>query len=76
MFMEWHVQFRRNAVEHIVWHRNPEDAIEAACLLIDDGVDVFGIGMGPPTGSIDREYVNRIYAIWARAKYPFTGQPS
>ena len=69
--MEWHVQFRRDAVDHIDWHPNPEDAIEAACVLIDDGCDVYGLGTGPLTDSIDEDQIARIYALWARAKRPF-----
>jgi len=69
--MEWHIQFRLDDADHIVWHLNPEDAIEAACLLIDDGYDVYGIGTGPLTDSIDEDQIARIYALWARAKHPF-----
>ena len=69
--MTWHVQYRRDTVEHIVRHPSPEEAIEAACRLIDDGCDVFGIGTGPLTDSIERDHIARIYALWARAKHPF-----
>jgi hypothetical protein len=69
--MTWHVQYRKNTVEHIVRYPSPEDAIEAACRLIDDGDDVFGIGTGPLTDSIERNQIDRIYALWARAKHPF-----
>jgi hypothetical protein len=65
--MEWHIQFRIDGEEHIDWYPNPEDAIEAACLLIDDG----GVGTGPRTDSIDENQIARIYALWARAKRPF-----
>jgi hypothetical protein len=69
--MTWHVQYRRDTVEHVGWHSNPEDAIESACRLIDDGCDVFGLGTGPLTDSIERDQIDRIYAMWARAKHPF-----
>jgi hypothetical protein len=69
--MTWHVQYRELTVNHIVRHPSPEDAIEAACRLIDDGYDVFGIGTGPLTDSIERDCIARIYALWARAKHPF-----
>jgi hypothetical protein len=67
----WHVQYRQNTVDHVVRHPSPEAAIEAACRLIDDGFDVYGIGTGPLSDSITREQIDRIYAMWARAKYPF-----
>ena len=69
--MEWHIQFRLDGTDHIVWRPNPEDAVEAACVLIDDGCDVYGIGTGPLTDSIDEDRIARIYALWARAKRPF-----
>ena len=64
----WHVQFRWDTVDHVVMHPNPEAAIAAACRLIDDGCDVFGIGTGPLTDSIDRREIARIYALWAKGK--------
>ena len=57
--MDWHIQFRRDAVDQVDWHPTPEAAIEAACLLIDAGVNVYGIGTGPLTDAIEMEYVNR-----------------
>src|SRR6202035_991719 len=52
----------------------PSQAIEAACRLIDDGCDVYGVGTGPLTDSINREQIARIYAMWAGAKFPFGGK--
>ena len=69
--MIWHVQYRKDTVKHIVRYPNPEDAIEAACRIIDDGDDVFGIGTGPLTDSIEKDEIARIYALWTRAKHPF-----
>jgi hypothetical protein len=70
--MTWHVQYRRDTMmEHITRHPSPEDAIEAACRLIEDGCDVFGIGTGPLSEAIERDQIARIYALWARAKHPF-----
>jgi hypothetical protein len=68
--MKWHVQFRFDGSNHVIWHSGPEEAIEAGCLMVKAGVDVFGIGTGPLRSSVDREYVNRVYEIWSRAKYP------
>jgi hypothetical protein len=59
-------------MDHVERHPTPELAIEAACGLIDDGCDVYGIGTGPLTDSIARDEIDRIYDIWARAKYPFS----
>jgi len=49
-------------------HPSPERAIEAACGLIDDGCDVYGIGTGPLSDSIAREEIAGIYRFWARAR--------
>jgi hypothetical protein len=69
--MEWHVQFRRDAADHIDWHQNQEEAIDAACRLVDGGIDVFGLGTGPLTDAIGPEFIDRLYQLWAREKYPF-----
>jgi len=68
--MTWHVQYRDDAVHHIVHHPSPEQAIDAACRLIDDGCCVYGIGTGPLTDSIGRAEIDSIHALWARARYP------
>jgi hypothetical protein len=69
--MTWHVQYHKDATDHIVRYPSPERAIEAACRLIDDGCDVYGVGTGPLSDSIEREQIVRIYAMWARVKFPF-----
>jgi hypothetical protein len=69
--MDWHVQYRERGTDRIERYESPEEAIEAACSLIDGGVDVYGIGTGPLTDSIARDQIARIHAIWARTKYPF-----
>jgi hypothetical protein len=69
--MTWHVQYRKDATDRIERHPSPERAIEAACRLIDDGYDVYSVGTGPLTDSIEREQIARIYAMWARPKFPF-----
>lgn len=70
--MDWHVQYRgRDGVDHVVMHSTPEEAIEAACRLIDDGCDVYGVGTGPLTDSIAREDIARIYVFWVRARAPW-----
>jgi hypothetical protein len=74
--MTWHVQYRNQAGDHIAQHPGPELAIEAACRLMDDGWDVYGIGTGPLTDSIDKEQIARIYAMWMRPRCPFGLMPN
>ena len=69
--MPWHVQYRKDGSDRIARLPSPAGAVEAACNLIDDGCDVFGVGTGSLTDSIDRDRISRIYAIWARARNPF-----
>lgn len=70
--MTWHVQYRQGTIEsHTVTHPSPEQAIEAACRLIDDGCDVYAIGTGQPGDSIGTSEIARIYALWLRARSPF-----
>jgi hypothetical protein len=71
--MTWHVQYRTEAAAHVERHPSPELAIEAACRLIDDGCDVYGIGTGPLTDSIARDEIARIYAIWVRTNVRSAG---
>ena len=73
--MPWHVQYRNDTVDRIVRFSNPEDAIASACRLIDKGCDVYGIGTGPLTDSIDRDQITRLYAMWVRAENPFGHKP-
>ena len=62
--MTWHVQFTSpDGIVEVRRFPDPERAIEAACLLLDDGSDVFGIGTGPLTDSIDRREIKRIYDV-------------
>ena len=66
--MLWHVQYRNGSrMGHILRRPTPELAIEAACRLIDEGCDVYGIGTGPLTDSIGRDEIVRIYDLWIRA---------
>jgi hypothetical protein len=73
--MMWHVQYSKDATDRIERHSSPERVIEAACRLIDDGCDVYGVGTGPLTESIDRKEIARIYAMWARANCRSKFQP-
>jgi hypothetical protein len=66
--MDWHVQYRIAEAEHVVMHATPEAAIEAACRLMDEGRDVFGIGFGSLEDSIGKKEIARIYALWGWRK--------
>lgn len=68
--MTWHVQYRQGRTNHIVRLPTPAEAIEAACRLLDNGCDVYGIGTGPLTDSIKRDQIAGIYAQWVRARTP------
>ena len=67
--MTWHVRYRNHAGDHVVRHSTPEEAIETACRLIDDGYDVYGIGTGSLADSID--LIACIDDIWVRPRLPF-----
>jgi hypothetical protein len=69
--MMWHVQYRVDAIDYIAPYPSPERAIGGACLLIDHGCDVYGIGTEASTDTMGRDEINRIYLIWARANAPF-----
>ena len=69
--MEWHVQYRRDTVDHIEMLLTPEAAIEKACLLIDDGCLIYGIGIGPLTDAIGHGEIAQIYCLWSRARSPY-----
>ena len=69
--MIWHVHYRQTDAQQVATFQSPEAAIEAACLMIDDYLEVVAIGTGSLDDSITGEQIARIYAIWARAKAPF-----
>jgi hypothetical protein len=71
--MTWFVRYIKSAADHLVRMSSPELAIEAACRLLDDGCEVYGIGTGPLTDSIGKDQIARIYEIWVRAR-PRTAQ--
>jgi hypothetical protein len=73
--MTWHVQYRQDGTDHIVRLPSPEEAIETACRLIDGGCDVYGIGTGPLTDSIEKSQIARIYDMWVKARRYGPKQP-
>jgi hypothetical protein len=64
--MEWHVQYRAAGADHVAMYPGPETAIQAACRLLDEGIEVIGIGL--LDDSIDSDQIARIYAMWKRLK--------
>ncbi len=62
--MSWHVQYMIPSGETVEFFATPEKAIEAACMLIDSGLEVFGIGTGPLSDSISKTEIAKIYNLW------------
>jgi hypothetical protein len=69
--MPWHVRYKAESGVSVLRFPTPERAIEAACSLLDNGLEVLGIGAGNLDDSIAESEIARIYAIWERAKKPF-----
>jgi hypothetical protein len=68
--MPWFVRYKDSAADLIVRMRTPEQAIETACRLLDAGFDVYAIGTGPLTDSIERDQIDLIFEMWVRARLP------
>ena len=69
--MTWYVQYWDGSGDHVDEWPSPEEAIEAACLLLDDGHHVFGIGTSPLADDVGEESIARIYKLWIRPRQPF-----
>ena len=63
----WHVRCGTGH-ESIVGLETQEEAIEAACRLMDGGFNVVGIGSGAED-ALCCEQLALIYAIWVRARH-------
>ena len=46
----------------------PEQAVEIACLLVDEGCTVSGIGWGSLTVTVGKSEIAHLFAHWKRAK--------
>jgi hypothetical protein len=66
--MEWVIQYRFGAAEHQSWHRNLDEAIDSACVLIDSGSDVIAIGHQTLDNAIGEPEIQGIYSIRMKAK--------
>ena len=65
-FSRWHVSYRSGATDNILLCLCRNDAIDAACRLIDHGCDVYAIGTGPLTDSMSRVEIDRMYIVWGQ----------
>jgi len=61
--MTWDIRYNRGTEDYLESHPTAETAIEVACLLIDQGCDVYGIWTGHLTEAVDREQIIRIYGL-------------
>jgi Resolvase, N terminal domain len=61
-------RYRNGAVDCLVEHPGPEQAIEASCHLIAEGYDVCGIETEALAHSIGRDMIARTYGVWVRDK--------
>src|SRR5476651_1965860 len=66
--MTWDIRYNRDAEDHLELHATAEGAIEAACSLLDQGCDVYGVWTGDLAESIDREQIIRMHGL--RIKSP------
>jgi len=59
--MTWDIRYNSDGLDHLQSHPTAENAIEAACSLLDQGCDVYGVWTGDLAESIDREQIIRIH---------------
>lgn len=64
--VEWHVQYRQFGMDRCLLLKSYDQAVETACRLLHDGVDVYGIGTALGD-SVRKTEIARIYAQWLRA---------
>lgn len=69
--MTWLVQYRDATTDRLARYPSPEQAIEAACGLLDNGYDVYRISMDSLDYSIEKDQITRICAIRAKGRVPF-----
>lgn len=67
--MEWQVRYQRRSTECFGRYPTQEIAVKAACLLIDQGCDVFGIGLASETAELGREQIAEFYRSWAHERW-------
>jgi hypothetical protein len=62
--MMWHVQFYYGTDDRTLGYPSEAAAINAVCLLIDFGADVYSLGTGPESVSVGREEIAKLYRLW------------
>ena len=67
--MGWHVQYRQGESAVIERFQSPELARQAACRLIDIGVDVDGIGTDHLAETISKIQIADIYRLWEMSRF-------
>jgi hypothetical protein len=72
--MDWFIRYRNGDLTHVENHRSLDAAIESACVLMDKGHVVYGIGYKTSDNSIEKPEIDDIYSIWLRAKGPFAAR--
>lgn len=66
--MDWMIRYQFGDAENLSWHQHLDEAIELACLLMDNGGDVIAIGHQTLDNAVGRSEIERIYSIWLKAK--------
>jgi hypothetical protein len=69
--MPWRVRYESESGDCVLAFRSAESVIEAACAIMDRGLNVLSIGAADADDTISEVEIARIYAIWAREKKRF-----
>jgi hypothetical protein len=69
--MDWFIQYRFGEADCSTRLKNLDDAIETACMLMDNGCDVSSIGYQTLDNAVAKPDIENIYSIWVRAKGSF-----
>jgi hypothetical protein len=65
----WFVRYNRQSdLDEIEEMDTAEQAVEIACLLVDEGCTVSGIGWGSLTVTVGKSEIAHLFAHWKRAK--------
>lgn len=73
--MDWLIQYHSGGFDRITRRQSLDEAIETACMLLDEGCDVSSIGFKTLDNAVLRHDIENIYSIWVRAKGPFAACP-
>jgi hypothetical protein len=65
----WFVRYNRQSdLDEIEEMDTAKQAVEIACLLVDEGCTVSGIGWGSLTVTVGKSEIAHLFAHWKRAK--------